>query len=297
MADSPDWDLFQSLHAVLAGGSLSAAAKLRGLTQPTVGRHIDQLERNLGGPLFLRSPRGLQATELALALKPHLDDMSAAAQTAVRDAAGAADGSTGVVRVTASEVVGVEVLPSILASFREKHPDIDIEVVLSNRNEDLTRRDADIAVRMSRPTQNTLVAKKVGSVGFGFYAAPSYLKRRDAPTSWEELEGHPIIGYDTRPPTMPAGVDFDRPVSREIFALRTDNDVAQIAALRAGFGIGVTQHGVARRSGLVAIMPGALSFRLEIWVCMHENLKTSRRMRLMFDHQAAGLAEVVGDGN
>jgi len=297
MADSPDWDLFQSLHAVLAGGSLSAAAKLRGLTQPTVGRHIDQLERNLGGPLFLRSPRGLQATELALALKPHLDDMSAAAQTAVRDAAGAADGSTGVVRVTASEVVGVEVLPSILASFREKHPDIDIEVVLSNRNEDLTRRDADIAVRMSRPTQNTLVAKKVGSVGFGFYAAPSYLKRRDAPTSWEELEGHPIIGYDTRPPTMPAGVDFDRPVSREIFALRTDNDVAQIAALRAGFGIGVTQHGVARRSGLVAIMPGALSFRLEIWVCMHENLKTSRRMRLMFDHLAAGLAEVVGDGN
>src|SRR5665213_2885974 len=154
MADSPDWDLFQSLHAVLAGGSLSAAAKLRGLTQPTVGRHIDQLERNLGGPLFLRSPRGLQATELALALKPHLDDMSAAAQTAVRDAAGAADGSTGVVRVTASEVVGVEVLPAILASFREKHPDIDIEVVLSNRNEDLTRRDADIAVRMSRPTQN-----------------------------------------------------------------------------------------------------------------------------------------------
>jgi len=170
-------------------------------------------------------------------------------------------------------------------------------VVLSNRNEDLTRRDADIAVRMSRPTQNTLVAKKVGSVGFGFYAAPSYLKRRAAPTSWEELEGHPIIGYDTRPPTMPDGVDFDRPVSREIFALRTDNDVAQIAALRAGFGIGVTQHGIARRSGLVAIMPGALSFRLEIWVCMHENLKTSRRMRLMFDHLAAGLAEVVGDGN
>jgi DNA-binding transcriptional LysR family regulator len=297
MADSPDWDLFQSLHAVLAGGSLSAAAKLRGLTQPTVGRHIDELERNLGGPLFLRSPRGLQATELALALKPHLDDMSAAAQTAVRDAAGAADGSTGVVRVTASEVVGVEVLPPILASFHEKHPDIDIEVVLSNRNEDLTRRDADIAIRMSRPTQNTLVAKKIGSVGFGFYAAPAYLKRHAAPTSWDELDDHPIIGYDTRPPTMPDGVDFDRPVSREIFALRTDNDVAQIAALRAGFGIGVTQHGIARRSGLVAIMPGALSFRLEIWVCMHENLKTSRRMRLMFDHLAAGLAEVVGDGN
>jgi DNA-binding transcriptional LysR family regulator len=297
MADSPDWDLFQSLHAVLTAGSLSAAAKLRGLTQPTVGRHIDQLERKLGGPLFLRSPRGLQATELALTLRAHLDDMSAAAQTAVRDATGAADGSTGVVRVTASEVVGVEVLPAILASFRRKHPDIDLEVVLSNRNEDLTRRDADIAVRMSRPTQNTLLAKKIGSVGFGFYATPEYLARTGTPTSWDELEAHSIIGFDTRPPTMPDGVDFDRPVSRETFALRTDNDVAQIAAVRAGFGIGVTQHGIARRSGLTHVMPGALSFRLEMWVCMHENLKTSRRMRLMFDHLAESLAEVVGDGN
>jgi DNA-binding transcriptional LysR family regulator len=298
MADSPDWDLFQSLHAVLAAGSLSAAAKLRGLTQPTVGRHIDQLERKLGGPLFLRSPRGLQATELALALRPHLDDMSAAAQTAVRDASGTADGSAGVVRVTASEIVGVEVLPAILASFREAHPNIDIEMVLSNRNEDLTRRDADIAVRMARPTQNTLVAKKVGSVGFGFYARSEYLARHGAPTTWDELERHPIVGYDSRAPVMPDGVDFNRPVSREIFALRTDHDIAQIAAVKAGFGIGVCQHGIARRGGLVAVMPGAISnFRLEMWVCMHENLKTSRRMRLMFDHLAAGLAEAVGDGN
>src|SRR5512146_622117 len=148
MASSPDWDLFQSLHAVLTAGSLSSAAKLRQLTQPTIGRHIDQLERRLGAPLFLRSPRGLQPTDLALALRPHLDDMSAAAQAAIRDASGAADGSSGVVRVTASEIVGIEVLPAILASFREAHPEIDIEVVLPNRNEDLTRRDADIAVRM-----------------------------------------------------------------------------------------------------------------------------------------------------
>lgn len=297
MADLPDWDLFQSLHAVLTAGSLSAAAKLRGLTQPTVGRHIDQLERTLGAPLFLRSPRGLQATELALALRPHLDDMSAAAQTAIRDAAGAADGTAGVVRVTASEVVGVEVLPQILADFREKHPEIDIEVVLSNRIEDLTRRDADIAVRMSRPTQNTLLAKKVGSVGLGFYARPEYLVRHGAPQTWDELEDHPIIGYDTRPPTLPDTVDFGRPVTRDLFSFRTDNDLAQIAAVRAGLGIGVVQHGIARRAGLAEVLPGTLPFRMEVWVCMHENLKTSRRMRLMFDHLAAGLAEVIQDGN
>jgi DNA-binding transcriptional LysR family regulator len=297
MADLPPWDLFQSLHAVLTAGSLSAAAKLRGLTQPTVGRHIDQLERELGAPLFLRSPRGLQATELALALRPHLDDMAAAAQTAIRDAAGAADGTAGVVRVTASEIVGVEVLPPILANFREAHPDIDIEVALSNRVEDLTRREADIAVRMARPTQNTLLAKKVGSVGFGFYARPEYVARHGAPTTWDELEAHPVIGYDMRAPVLPDTARFGRPVTRDIFAYRTDNDVAQIAALKAGIGIGVCQHGIARRAGLVEVMQGALDFRLEMWVCMHENLKTSRRMRLMFDHLVAGLTGAVQDGN
>jgi len=297
MASTADWDLFQSLHAVLTAGSLSSAAKLRRLTQPTIGRHIDQLERRLGAPLFLRSPRGLQPTDLALALRPHLDDMSAAAQAAMRDASGAAEGSSGVVRVTASEIVGIEVLPAILASFREAHPEIDIEVVLSNRNEDLTRRDADIAVRMARPTQNTLVARKVGSVGFGFYAAPEYLGRHGAPATWDELEEHPVIGYDTRPMMTAEEMKIDRPVTRDLFALRTDNDIAQLAALRAGFGIGVCQHAIARRSGLQPVLPGALTFRLEMWVCMHENLRTSRRMRLMFDHLFAELGKAIGDGN
>ena len=297
MASSPDWDLFQSLHAVLTAGSLSSAAKFRQLTQPTIGRHIDQLERRLGAPLFLRSPRGLQPTDLALALRPHLDDMSAAAQAAVRDASGSADASSGVVRVTASDIVGVEVLPPILASFREAHPEIDIEMVISNRNEDLTRRDADIAVRMARPTQNTLVARKVGSVGFGFYATPEYLGRHGAPGTWDELEDHPVIGYDTRPMMTAEEMRIDRPVTRDLFSLRTDNDIAQLAALKAGFGIGVAQHGIARRAGLTQVLPGALGFRLEMWVCMHENLKTSPRMRLMFDHLAAELGKAIGDGN
>jgi DNA-binding transcriptional LysR family regulator len=291
MASFPEWDLFQSLHAVLTAGSLSSAAKLRRLTQPTIGRHIDQLERQLGAPLFLRSPRGLQPTDLALALKPHLDDMAAAAQAALRDASGAAEGSAGVVRVTASEIVGVEVLPPILASFREAHPQIDIEVALSNRNEDLTRREADIAVRMSRPTQNTLVARKIGTVGLSLYAAPDYVARHGAPATFDELDGHAMVGFDTHPPGVPDETVAGRPISRDMFALRTDNDAAQIAAVKAGFGIGVVQDNVARKAGLVHVM--ALPFELEIWVCMHENLKASRRMRLMFDHLVESLTAYV----
>jgi DNA-binding transcriptional LysR family regulator len=292
---SADWDLFQSLHAVLTAGSLSAAAKARRLTQPTIGRHIDQLERQLGAPLFLRSPRGLQPTELALTLRPHLDDMAAAAAAAIRDASGAADGVGGVVRVAASEIMGVEALPPILAAFRREHPAIDVELVLSNRIEDLTRRDADIAVRMSRPTQNTLVAKKVGGLGCAFYASAEYLERHGAPQTFDELDAHTLIGYDTIPPGLADALGIGRPITRDQFAFRSDNDVAQLAAIRAGFGIGVCQNQLARRWGLTPVIPGQFYFELDIWICMHENLKGSRRMRLMFDHLAAALGAIAAN--
>ncbi|HEY8615252.1 LysR family transcriptional regulator [Phenylobacterium sp.] len=293
MTSYADWDLLQSLHAVLEAGSLSAAAKRRRLTQPTLGRHIDQLERQLGAPLFLRSPRGIQPTDLALSLRPHLEDMAAAAGAAMRDASGSADGVGGVVRVTASEIVGIEVLPPVLARFRDKHPEIEIELVTSNRLEDLSRRDADIAVRMGRPTQNNLVARKVGEVGFGFYATAGYLERNPAPTSFEDLEKHAIIGFDTQGPSLIDDLDIGRPITRDLFTFRTDNDAAQLAALRAGLGIAACQHGIARAAGLVQVLPDRFAFKLDVWIAMHENLKGSRRMRLMFDHLAEELGRMA----
>ncbi|MCR5873800.1 LysR family transcriptional regulator [Phenylobacterium sp. J426] len=295
MPGTPDWDLLQSLHAVLEAGTFSAAARLRRLTQPTLGRHIDQLERQLGAPLFLRSPRGLQPTDLALALAPHLADMAAAAGAASRDAVGAADDAVGVVRVAASEVMGVEVLPPILARFRDLHPKIDVEIAVSNKVEDLSRRDADIAVRMARPTQNAIVAKKVGEVGFGFYATPGYVERHGLPQTLDELYAHTLIGFDRTPPPAKVDVDLGRPITRDIFALRTDSDAAQLALLRAGFGIGVCQHQIGRRAGLVQVVRGAFGFRLDIWICMHEALRSNPRMRLMFDHLAGDLAAYAAE--
>jgi DNA-binding transcriptional LysR family regulator len=295
MAGSPDWDLLQSLHAVLEAGSFSAAARLRRLTQPTLGRHIDQLERQLGAPLFLRSPRGLQPTDLALAFQPHLADMAAAASAGQRDLSGLIDGENGVVRVAASIIIGVEVLPPILTRFREAHPGIDVELALSNKNEDLTRRDADVAVRMARPTQNALVARKVGDIGFGFYARPEYLERHGTPKDYDELQGHTLIGFDKFVPGMAADISIGRPISRDLFGLRTDDDAAQLAALKAGFGIGVCQHQFGVRYGLTPVLPGAFAFRLDIWICMHETLRGSPRMRLMFDHLAKELAAYAAE--
>lgn len=291
----PAWDLYQSLHAVLQTGSLSSAARRRGLTQPTLGRHIEALEQQLGAPLFLRSPRGLTPTDLAVGLGAHLDEMAAAAAAALRDASGTADGHKGVVRLTVSEVVGTEVMPDVLTGFRRKHPDIDIELALSNHNEDLSRREADIAVRMARPTQNSLVARKVGVFEFGFYATPDYLDQFGAPQTFEDLNDHTVIGYDRREISVPGGLDIGRPITRDIFALRTDNDVAQLAALKAGFGIGVCQHRVGRKAGLVHVLPGQFRFELETWIAMHENLKGVRRMRLMFDHLVETLTKACAE--
>ena len=285
----------QSLHAVLEAGSFSAAARIRRLTQPTLGRHIDQLERQLGAPLFLRSPRGLVATDLALAFRPHLADMWAAAAAGGRDVSGLTDGENGVVRVAASVIMGLEVLPRVLTSFRREHPGIDVELVLSNAIQDLTRRDADVAVRMQRPTQNALVAKKVGDLGFGFYATAEYLEREGTPTTFDELRNHTLIGYDRFVPQMAEELSIGRPITRDIFALRTDDDAAQHAATRAGYGIGVMQHQLAHRAGLVQVMTGSFAFRLDIWICMHETLRGSPRMRLMFDHLAKELGAYAAE--
>jgi DNA-binding transcriptional LysR family regulator len=269
---------------VVTTGSLSGAARSLGLTQPTVGRHIEALEAGLGGvTLFTRSPGGLRPTEAALALRPHAEAMALAAEALVRTASGEADAVRGVIRLTASEMVGAEVLPPVLAAFHEAHSEVAVELVLSNRPEDLLRREADIAVRMVRPTQEALLARRIGAVTVGFFARRSYLRKHGAPTHLDDA-GHALIGFDRNSSIPNPSETFNLPLSRERFAFRSDSDLAQLAALRAGFGVGGCQLGIARRDpDLVQVLP-EIGFPLEMWVVMHEDLKTSPRMRLMFDH-------------
>ena len=192
----PHWDELRTFLEVMRDGSLSGAGRRLGIAQPTVGRHIDALEAALGLPLFARSPRGLAPTEAAANLAPHVEAMAAASAALARAAAGEASADQGVVRVTASEIVGCEVLPAIFATFHAKSPGVAIELALTNRNEDLSRRDADIAVRMVRPTQSALVARRIGETRIGLYAHRDYLARFGTPTSLDELGRHRLIGFD-----------------------------------------------------------------------------------------------------
>ena len=278
---------------VMRDGTLSGAARRLSLSQPTVGRHIDALEAAFGATLFARSPRGLTPTQAARDLAPHVEAMSLAAAAAERAAASAASPDRGVVRLTASAVIGVEVLPPILARFSADHPAITIELALSNRNQDLARGEADLAVRMARPTQSGLVARRIGRTPIGLYAHRDYLARFGTPLSLADLAHHCLIGFD-RDDSSARSVGAGGPFTREAFRFRCDDDVAQIAALRAGVGVGGCQEGVARRSPeLVPVLPSAVRFALEMWLVMHEDLKATPRIRLLFEALAAGLADYL----
>ena len=287
----PNWDFYRTFLAVLNEGSLSGAARVLGLTQPTIGRHIDALELAIGFQLFTRSQHGLAATPAALELRPYAETLSSAAASLLRTASGQGGSVKGTVRVSASEVVGVEILPPILAELRERHPDLDIEFVLSNTVEDLLRRDADIAVRMVEPAQDALVVRWIGTIGLGFHAHRRYLERHGTPGCLEDLMGHSLIGFDREAPAVLSMLRGKIPVFEQArFALRADSHLAQLAAIRAGFGIGVCQTGLASRDpDLVHVLPDAFEMKLGTWLAMHENLKTTPRCRATFDALAAGL--------
>lgn len=290
--DGIDWSLYRSFLAVMRQGSLSAAARSLGLTQPSLGRHIDALEQALGVGLFIRAQHGLSPTPLATELLAAAEAMETASRQAARIASGSAAEEGGTVRLTVSQIMGGEVLPQILTDYRRMQPRVTIELVLNNKSEDLLRREADLAVRMVRPTQQTLIAKRLGRVDIGLYAHASYAKAHGLPRSVLELTRHTVIGPDQDPTALALARQRGLELPRELFALRSDNDLAQLAAVRAGFGIGGCQVGIARRdSALVPVLPEELTFSLDMWLVMHSGLRSNKRVMGLFKYLNTRLSE------
>lgn len=290
--DAPaDWERYRAFHSVLREGSLSAAARALGAAQPTIRRRIEELERQIGTSLFTRSPSGLEPTALARELAGPADAMAAAVEHFTRRASAEAGAPSGDVRITASEVIGVEVLPPVLAELQRDHPGLVIDLGLTSRNEDLLRREADIAVRMVRPTHDAVVAKRAGAVRLGLHAHRRIVEAHGRPESLADLRRLPIIGFEHETPMIRAlqtrGFDF----RRQDFAFRTDSDLGYLAAIRAGIGVGICQVALGRRDpDLLHILPDVFAFDLETWIVMHEDQRSVRRVRLAFDHLVQALS-------
>ena len=292
-AVEPDWSLYRAFLAVARKGSLSAAARQVGVSQPTMGRQIEALEASLGAKLFARSQRGYVLTETGRGLVAHAEAMAAAASALKRASTGANE-ETGTVRIAAGSQLGVEVLPFMLAEFANAHPRLALELSISSESEDILRRDADIAVRMVRPTQKSLIVRFVGKAKVGLFAHRDYIAAHGQPRTPQELLRHRLIGFDRDWRRMRLA---DAPVTlrREDFLLRSDNVPAQIALIRAGAGIGACHVQIARpEANLVPVLADLFMIGRGVWLVAHPDLAKTRLVRLAFDHLARALKTHLG---
>ncbi len=285
--DNLDWTLTRSFLAVAETGSLTQAARRLKLSQPTLSRHIAEIEAALG-PLFHRQPRGLVPNDAALSLIPHARAMDEAAARLTLAAAGREEALSGSVRLTASRIVSAHILPAILADLRRAEPGIQIDLVPSDTTENLLTREADIALRMYRPDQPDVITAHIADLPFGIYAARSYIARRGQPRTAADLTDHDMIGFDRSALMLRfmAGMGLRR--QREDFPLRCDDQLVYLALVRAGLGIGGVQTIIARDDpDLVRLLPELLMPPLPVWITAHQTLRHTPRIRRVFDHLSA----------
>ena len=287
---SADWSLIQAFLAVAETGSLSAAARRLGRSQPTLGRQIQALEHSLSAHLFERHARGLNLSPTGEDLLPMAQDMRVAMETLTLTAAGQTQAIEGTVRMTASVFASHYVLPPVLARIRAEEPSISIVLVPSDTAENLLFREADIAVRMYRPTQMDIVARQITSFEMGIFAARSYLARAGRPDKLEHLLNHDLIGFETNDLIVRSMRDMGWPINHDDFAVRTDNQSAYWELVRAGCGIGFSQRTVGRSDPLVEELDFGIEIPpLEVWLAAHQAMRRTPRIRRVWDILAHGL--------
>ncbi|MFT4717402.1 MAG: DNA-binding transcriptional LysR family regulator [Paracoccaceae bacterium] len=293
--DNFDWSLIQSFLAVAETGSFSAAGRDLGISQPTVGRQIQQLEKQLGTPLFQRENKGHSLTSAGVDLIEHARDMKTSAARMSLLAAGQAETLSGVVRVTASVIVSHYILPPIFARIRLAEPAIELELNPSDATENLLFREADIAVRMYRPEQLDVITRKVGAQRFGLFATKTYLDQRGRPQNFEDIINHDMIGFDRSDLMVKGMKELGMNIDRSFFKVRCDNQTVYWELVTAGCGIGVAPLNIASNTpGMERILPDIAIPDLPIWLTAPEALRTSPRIRRVYDLLAEGLATVAG---
>ena len=293
-SDRFDWALVRSFLAVLDAGSLTAAAARTGARQPTLSRHVAELEAQLGAPLFERTGRGVTPTVAALAIVAAARQMEAGALGVGRALAGARSATRGQVRVTTSQVAATWLLPRLLARLQRAHPEIALELVASDALSNLLRREADIAVRMVRPSQSSLVARKLGEVAIVAAAHRDYLAQAPPLRKPEDLVRHRLIGFDSDDAIVRGFARLGVPLTRADFALRTDDQVAYARLVAEGAGIGfVAGYALRQWTGVVRLLPGLAIPSLPCWLAVHREIRANPLVRTVYDFLARELPPAI----
>lgn len=289
--NQPDWNHLRAFLATVETGSLSAAARSLGLTQPTLGRQVAALEQQLGILLFERVGRALVLTAAGAELFESARAMGEAAGRLSIIASGQSQSIEGLVRITASDIVAAHILPPILKRLHEAAPGIEVDVVAANEVRDLMRREADIAIRHVRPEQPDLIARRCRGTTAHLYGATSYLDAHGRPVTGADLADKNFVGYSGADSLVSELNARGVPVTRHNFKWTTASVVTAWEMIRQGLGIGVMFHNVAHGAPAVEpVLPELMPFDVPIWLAVHRELHTSRRIRLVFDL----LAEALG---
>ncbi|MEN9866887.1 MAG: hypothetical protein RL748_2477 [Pseudomonadota bacterium] len=301
-ADSFDWVLLRSFLAIYRAGTVAAAARTLSQQQPTLSRHLMELENQLGKPLFERNGRGLVATDTAHLVAEYARQMEESANRLTLALVAKATDLTGVVRLTASHIASTWLLPPIMTDLLQRQPGLELELAVSDELHNLLGREADIAVRMVRPTQLDLVTRKIGEVTMVMAARADYLEQHGTPQSPADLLRHQLLGYDKDQTIMDGMVHAGLPVTQRHFRFRCDDDVEYLEMVRAGAGIGVI-HGYMLHTGhnLRHVLPGLPIPPISCWLTVHKDIFSNPLVRWVFDELAillgarlqAGLIDVA----
>lgn len=292
-----DWTHIRAFLAVAETGSLSAAARALGQSQPTLGRHIKAAEASLGATLFVREPGGLRPTEIGAALLDPAREMAAASARLETLAAGRDMRVSGTVRITASVVVSHYLMPGIIARLREVEPEIEVELAPTDTTENLIFREADIAIRMFRPTQLDIVTRKIGESPMALYGSRDMLSRYGQPTSIEDLRSLPFVGFDRSDAILRAFRQVGLNVAKDFFGVRCDDQAAYWRLVCAGCGVGGMQTVIGDGEPQVA----RLTFQpalpaLPFWLAAQEAMHKTPRVKRVWDFLLTELSERLKAG-
>ena len=286
-----DWNQTRGFLTTAETGSLSAAARKLGLTQPTLSRQVAALEEGLGVTLFERVGKRLQLTETGLELLDHAKKMGAAADAIALSATGRSETVEGLVSISASDGIAVHILPKILARVRAEAPQIRIEVVASNELSDLRRREADIAIRHVRPEEPELIAKLVREATASFYASKDWIAKNGPIADVEDVPGKDFIGFDRDERYKEHLKGLGLPVEDMNFPLMSENSLVVWEMVKRGLGVSVMMDDIAEgEPDIVPILGDLPPIKFPIWLVTHRELHTSRRFRIVFDILAEELA-------
>ena len=279
-----DWNRARAFLVTAEEGSLSAAARALGMAQPTLGRQVSALEDELGVVLFERTGRGLELTPSGLELMDHVRAMGNAATRVSLAASGQSQDIAGHVCITASEIYSAHLLPPVVAELRQSAPGLEIEIAATNAVTDLRRREADIAIRNTEPKDPALTAKRIAEDSGWFYAAQSYLDRRGTPQGFDDLAGHDFVAMDSAEAMIAAFATYGITLTRDMLAIRSDNHLVHWELARQGVAIGIGPDFLGRATpGMVRLLPGHSPIRYPVWLVAHREVKSSRRIRLVWD--------------